>query len=262
MALTVTHAFVSAIADDAAAVAAGEVVPSNWNASHIITGEAITSISVTPSSTISITIPAFGNAIAIWTAGQDETINLSGGISGQILYLEITADASFRTITLGTGFKHISGSTGLTFAIKALKTVFLEFVSDGTNFWEVDGRQCRGVITAFSGSIANIPDDFVFCNGSNGTPDIRNRMIAGAQQDTTGVAQTNITGSLLTTGGAATHSHSVSGTITLPSDVEVDVTYDPTQACPAGGDVVAFSGSTNAVSNVSPFYALAFMMKL
>lgn len=38
MAITITHPFVSAIADDAGAVAAGEVVPSNWNAAHTIAG--------------------------------------------------------------------------------------------------------------------------------------------------------------------------------------------------------------------------------
>jgi hypothetical protein len=38
MTISVTHAFVSAIADDPAAAAAGEVVPSNWNAAHVVTG--------------------------------------------------------------------------------------------------------------------------------------------------------------------------------------------------------------------------------
>lgn len=33
---TITHSFVSAIADDVSAAAAGEVVPSNWNANHTI----------------------------------------------------------------------------------------------------------------------------------------------------------------------------------------------------------------------------------
>lgn len=40
MPLTVTHSKVSAIPDDPAAVAAGEVVPSDWNADHAITGAA------------------------------------------------------------------------------------------------------------------------------------------------------------------------------------------------------------------------------
>lgn len=38
MTLTLNHAFVSAISDDPAAAAAGEVVPSNWNAAHTING--------------------------------------------------------------------------------------------------------------------------------------------------------------------------------------------------------------------------------
>ena len=41
MALTVTHAFVSVIPDDPAAIAAGEVCPqSHWNAGHTLTGQA------------------------------------------------------------------------------------------------------------------------------------------------------------------------------------------------------------------------------
>ncbi len=39
MALTITHSFTSAIADDSSAATAGQVVPSNWNASHTITGQ-------------------------------------------------------------------------------------------------------------------------------------------------------------------------------------------------------------------------------
>ena len=39
MALAVTHTFVSAIADDPVAAAAGQVVPSNWNAAHTLTGK-------------------------------------------------------------------------------------------------------------------------------------------------------------------------------------------------------------------------------
>lgn len=38
MALIINHPFVSGIADDPVAVAAGEVVPSNWNAAHSVGG--------------------------------------------------------------------------------------------------------------------------------------------------------------------------------------------------------------------------------
>src|SRR5258705_10071289 len=38
MAISISHLFVSAIPDDPAAVLAGEVVPSNWNAAHALSG--------------------------------------------------------------------------------------------------------------------------------------------------------------------------------------------------------------------------------
>ena len=43
----VTHPFVSAISDDPAAAAAGEVVPSNWNANHTLAYSVVTSSSGT-----------------------------------------------------------------------------------------------------------------------------------------------------------------------------------------------------------------------
>jgi len=41
MALSISHAFHSAIADDPASVAAGQVVPSNWNADHTVVGSQV-----------------------------------------------------------------------------------------------------------------------------------------------------------------------------------------------------------------------------
>jgi hypothetical protein len=40
LALAITHTFVSIISDNATAVLAGKVVPSNWNADHTLTGTA------------------------------------------------------------------------------------------------------------------------------------------------------------------------------------------------------------------------------
>lgn len=54
-----------------------------------------------------------------------------------------------------------------------------------------------GVIVMWSGTLASIPSGWVLCNGSNGTPDLRDRFIVGAS------AGANPG----TTGGASTHSH-------------------------------------------------------
>ena len=37
-----------------------------------------------------------------------------------------------------------------------------------------------GGIIQWSGSIANIPDHYQICDGSNGTPDLRNKFVLGA----------------------------------------------------------------------------------
>lgn len=65
-----------------------------------------------------------------------------------------------------------------------------------------------GLIGIWRSTIATIPAGWVFCDGNNGTPDMRNVLIAGAQEDDGGVAKTNISGSLTQSGGALGHTHS------------------------------------------------------
>jgi len=64
-----------------------------------------------------------------------------------------------------------------------------------------------GAIVLWKGTIATIPSGWYLCNGLNGTPDLRDKFVVGAKQDDSGVAKTNITGSLLQSGGANTHDH-------------------------------------------------------
>jgi hypothetical protein len=76
-----------------------------------------------------------------------------------------------------------------------------------------------GIISLWYGSIATIPTGWALCNGSNGTPDLRNRFVVGAHSDNSTVANTTITGTSTLTGGSKdaivvshTHSLSASGT--------------------------------------------------
>lgn len=59
----------------------------------------------------------------------------------------------------------------------------------------IGGGLPAGVIVMWSGLIANIPAGWLVCDGTNGTPDLRNRFIKGASGEPGG------------TGGSATHSH-------------------------------------------------------
>lgn len=71
-----------------------------------------------------------------------------------------------------------------------------------------------GVITMWSGSEASIPSGWLLCNGTSGTPDLRNRFIVGAGTGSsyavgnTGGANT-VT---LSTSEIPSHTHSFSGT--------------------------------------------------
>lgn len=141
-----------------------------------------------------------------------------------------------------------------------------------------------GLITMWSGSIATIPSGWYLCNGSNSTPDLRDKFIVGASSDETAIAKTNITGALTQSGGskdAVVVSHTHTATVTDPGHA-----HNYFQGTPPGGSwSMAYAGtatqsvyttttattgisvanSTTGVSgtnaNLPPYYALAFIMK-
>lgn len=149
-----------------------------------------------------------------------------------------------------------------------------------------------GGIVMWSGTIATIPSGWYLCNGSNGTPDLRNRFIVGAHSDTTGVAYTTITGSNTQSGGTKDSivvSHTHTATVTDPTHFHASIkTLDgySLQTTSQGYDVIAQSGTTTTSTtvktanastgitvanstegssgtnqNLPPYYALAFIMK-
>jgi hypothetical protein len=65
-----------------------------------------------------------------------------------------------------------------------------------------------GIIVMWGGLIANIPNGWLLCDGQNGTPDLRDRFIKGAN------------GNPGATGGAATHTHDAHSNhvVTQPGD--------------------------------------------
>jgi hypothetical protein len=151
-----------------------------------------------------------------------------------------------------------------------------------------------GMIMMWSGTIATIPSGWVLCNGSNSTPDLRDRFIIGASQDDAGAAKTNVTGSLTQSGGSkdaivVSHTHTVSVTGTTNSAGVHSHTgssgdsggfFGPNvQGREAGGftyttntagahdhtvsasGTTASAGSSGTNANLPPYYALAFIMK-
>jgi hypothetical protein len=142
-----------------------------------------------------------------------------------------------------------------------------------------------GGIIMWSGTVATIPSGWALCNGSNGTPDLRDRFIIGARQDDAGTAKTNVTGSLTQTGGskdAIVVSHTHIATVTDPGHTHTqtgatlgpaagsfafntgsgNVATQSTQSNTTGVTVgISTTGSSGTNANLPPYYALAFIMK-
>ena len=150
-----------------------------------------------------------------------------------------------------------------------------------------------GGIIMFSGSLGDLPDGWVLCDGSNGTPDLRDRFVVGAEgaysQGSTG-GQDAVT---LTTAQLPSHSHgagsldtseqsnhqhttptatSSSGTQFQAVDAETrpvtseDIVSVPTSSSGAHNHSVSGStanaGSGSSHENRPPYYALAFIMRV
>lgn len=137
-----------------------------------------------------------------------------------------------------------------------------------------------GGIIMWSGSVASIPSGWVLCNGSNGTPDLRNRFVVGAGStyavDATGgsadaivVSHTHTATSVVTDPG---HSHNQksagyalnSGATSVPRSGGAGTLTDSVISNTTGITVAttnASTGSSGTNANLPPYYALAYIMK-
>lgn len=131
------------------------------------------------------------------------------------------------------------------------------FVGNGSQLTGIDAIP-SGVIVMWSGSIADIPTSWALCNGSNGTPDLRDRFIVGAGSSYAVAA----------TGGEATHTLTIAE---MPAHTHGYTHITDTSGGPVGYEwsrhslTAATSDSTGgdtAHENRPPYYALAYIMKL
>jgi len=142
-----------------------------------------------------------------------------------------------------------------------------------------------GCIVIWSGSTGSIPSGWVICDGTNGTPDLRNSFILGAgntyavgatggSTDAIVVSHTHTATSTSTsTVSDPGHVHSIQGSIqTLGTagsvGTWVNISTQNTNSAVTGITVATATSTTNATAGVSgsganmpPYYALAFIMK-
>ena len=127
-----------------------------------------------------------------------------------------------------------------------------------------------GLIAIWSGATGSIPSGWTLCNGTNGTPDLRNSFIIGAGS-TYAVGQT---------GGSAdaivvSHTHTVTDPGHLHNTASTGATSTlinagagnttgastSTTATATTGITIQTAGTSGTNANLPPYYALAFIMK-
>jgi microcystin-dependent protein len=141
-------------------------------------------------------------------------------------------------------------------AVQNIASVYAE-TSGTVNFNNLNAQNFKGIIVAWSGTVANIPTGWALCDGTNGTPNLGNRFIYGAVAGST--RSIGDTGGdenhTLTQNEMPQHIHNVS---LGPPGVGVNIAASPggvlSSTIPAGG------GASH--NNMPPYYVLAYIMKL
>jgi len=192
----------------------------------------------------------------------------------------ITGTLTSSAVLTSSGTLAVTGNLTLDGASGTSGQVLLSAGSGSTPTW--GNAFVAGMIMMWSGTIATIPTGWVLCNGSNSTPDLRDKFVIGATSDDSGLAKTNVTGSLTQTGGSkdaivVSHTHA----LTDPGHFHTATTGNLAGVGFAGGAnnqpretnnttstttettgiTVNTAGVSGTNANLPPYYALAFIMK-
>jgi len=179
------------------------------------------------------------DAISLSTADVTGTLAVANGGTGV-------------TSSTGSGSVVLSASPTFTGAPLAPTAAYGTSTTQLATTAFVQASLPSGVIVMWSGSIASIPGGWLLCNGSSGTPDLRDRFIVGAGS----------TYAVAATGGSAnatlvSHTHTATSTSTFTgtalgnhthSITDPGHTHSTQQAGLFGGGGLTFTGGGYSVS--------------
>ena len=245
--------------------------------------------------TISITKPTVGGSENTWGAtvntALDDVVDVLNGDTASTPDLTagswkvggtaITSNAADLNILSGAA---AAGVTSTEFG-------YLDGVTSAIQTQITSSLFPAGGIILWSGSTASIPSGWVLCNGSNSTPDLRDRFVVGAGSsyavNATGGASSvtlatsqipahnhSASSSSSTTIHDSGHSHSISAVRPSESGNTISTSADGTSVTASTnsattGITASTSTSTSIVNtggggsheNRPPYYALAYIMK-
>jgi len=227
--------------------------------------------------------PLNGGLVYTYQAGSTTPLASYTTINGNIANTNpIVLDASGRTptdvwLTYGFFYKFV------------VKTSAAVTIGTYDNIYGIVGVQASvgttiptGVISLWYGAIGSVPVGWYLCDGSNGTPDLRDKFVVGAgstysvnatggSADSVVVSHTHTATSVVTDPG---HTHNVpilsgsggeGGTPNSLTRTSGAATFNETTDSNTTGITVATTNTSAGVSgtnaNLPPYYALAYIMK-
>ena len=207
-------------------------------------GDASSAIQIASANISDLTIQAVDLATDAVETDKIKNLNVT---TGKIANDAVTTDKLANSINATIAGKADTGANLSTFTND---TNYITLAQVPTSF-------VTGMILMFTGSTA--PSGWAFCDGNNGTPDLRDRFIVGAGS----------TYNVAATGGAATHTlteaempaHNHHVYLATDSNTPYGSVYASGNNNAQGAVATTTKGSGNAHNNLPPYYSLCYIMK-
>ena len=207
------------------------------------------------------------------------SVSISGGSATGLSNLTTTNFTASGTAT-SSGTLAVTGGLTLDGAAGTAGQFLTSAGAGNTPTWTTLTAFVSGMIMLWSGSTGTIPSGWALCDGTSGTPDLRDRFVVGAGStyavDATGGSADAITVShthtltdsghthgagsyQINTGGDAAQ-NSTNGAV-FRSTIQTSTSVTGTSASATTGISIASAGSSGTNANLPPYYALAYIMK-
>jgi hypothetical protein len=228
-------------------------------------------------------IPLNGGLLYTYQAGSSTPLTTYTDINGNV--------ANTNPIVLNTAGR-LANEVWLTYGFNykfVLKDSSGSTIATYDNIYGMVGVQTAvgttipaGMISLWYGSLGSIPSGWYLCDGSNGTPDLRDRFIIGAGSSYSVGATGGSSTHTLTTSEMPSHTHTATSTVTDPGHThaggylrsDVGGAAGPTGGSAAFGQSIptattgisvattlTTTGSGTSFNILNPYYALAYVMK-